>query len=296
MRETLGEEYSNEEVKILKRAEKVSSFGMWNIRQILSRNWTEDSMALWMKLRQTTLAYPTADSEIRESEELIRKLYVTSGQPQNRYFYSQYSDFSDVTIDFGSDAIAFRNSGRAKQKADSGEVLVYDMSEAESGLPVIMQYPGMKEFFIHSGYATEFQKNDFMMSPVVFHNIYKGALGEVAGKYILRRELGIDLSEITDPDKFEFFDYVMAPGVYVDFKNWKFSYLADRDSVKKEILRKLDAIGGKRVYIINIIGDPSGYVPTTPIDARLIEIPCLIDQQGHPVSKCLGMIREEDFR
>jgi hypothetical protein len=134
------------------------------------------------------------------------------------------------------------------------------------------------------------------MSPVLFHNIYKGALGEAAGKFILERERGIKLHAINDPDRFEFFDYEMRPGVYVDFKNWKFSYLADRDTVKKEILRKLDTIGGKRVYIINIIGDPTGYVPTTPIDARIIEIPCLIDQQGHPVSKCLGMIREEDFR
>ncbi len=295
LRENLGTEYSDETIRNQIRAEKVSSFGMWKIRQALSRNWTEDSMVLWMKLRQTALSHPTASTALYDSDELIRKLYITSGQPQNRYLYSQYSDFSDVTIDFGNDAIAFRNSGHAKQKADSGEVLVYEMSESESGLPVIMQYPGMKEFFINSGYATEFQSLNYMMSPVVFHNIYKGALGEVAGKYILKRELGIDLSEITDPEKFEFFDYIIAPGVYVDFKNWKFSYLTDRSTVKKDILRKLDTVSGKRAYIINIIGDPAAYVPTIQNDARIIEIPCLIDQYGHAVSKCLGMIREEDF-
>lgn len=296
LRETLGTEYSNDEARILKRAENISSFGMWNIRQTLSRNWTENSMVLWMNLRMTTLCHPTADVELHDTDELIRKLYVTSGKAQNRYFYSQYSDFSNVTVDFGDDAIAFRNSGRAKQKADSGEVAVYEMSEAESGLPVILQYPGMEEFFTASGYATEFRENDYMMSPVLFHNIYKGALGEVAGKFILKRELGIELTEITEPEKFEFFDYQMAPDVYVDFKNWKFSYLVDRGSVKKDILEKLDAIGGKRAYIINIIGDSDADIAPTPIDARIIEIPCLIDRHGHPLTKCLSMIREEDIR
>lgn len=296
LRETLGTEYSNDEARILKRAENISSFGMWNIRQTLSRNWTEDSMVLWMNLRMTTLCHPTADVELHDTDELIRKLYVTSGKAQNRYFYSQYSDFSNVTVDFGDDAIAFRNSGRAKQKADSGEVAVYEMSEAESGLPIILQYPGMEEFFTASGYATEFRENDYMMSPVLFHNIYKGALGEVAGKFILKRELGIELTEITEPEKFEFFDYQMAPDVYVDFKNWKSSYIVDRSSVKEEILNKLDAIGGKRAYIINIIGDSDANIAPTPIDARIIEIPCLIDRHGHPLTKCLSMIREEDIR
>lgn len=296
LRETLGTEYSNDEARILTRAENISSRGMWTIRQNLSRNWTEDSMALWRNLRMTTLCHPTADAELHDTDELIHKLYITSGKVQNRYFYSQYSDFSSVTVDFGNDAIAFRNSGRAKQKADSGEVAVYEMSEAESGLPVILQYPGMEELFTESGYATEFQKNDYMMSPVLFHNIYKGALGKVAGKFILKQELGVEMTEITEPEKFEFFDYQMARDAYVDFKNWKFSYLVDRDSVKKEILRKLDAIGGKRAYIINIIGDSDANIAPTPIDARIIEIPCLIDRHGRPLTKCLSMIREEDIR
>ena len=45
-----------------------------------------------------------------------------------------------------------------------------------------------------------------MMSPVLFHNIYKGALGEVAGEYILNKERGIKFKPIVEADKFEFFD------------------------------------------------------------------------------------------
>lgn len=226
----------------------------------------------------------------------MRELYITSGEKQNQYFYSQYSDFSDVSIDFGSDPIAFRNSGRAKQKADSSEVVVCEASEAESRLPVLMKYPGMQNYFVDNGYAITFEENDYMMSPVLFHNIYKGVLGEIAGRFILKRELGIDLAEIEDPDRFEFFDYKMADGVYVDFKNWKFNYLKDRDAVKKDILGKLNQIDGKRVYIINIVGDANAYEATAPIDARVIEIPCLIDAQGRPARKCVHMIREEDIK
>lgn len=95
------------------------------------------------------------------------------------------------------------------------------------------------------GYALKFEMNEYLLSPVLFHNIYKGALGEVAGKFILNRELGIELSPITEPEYFEFFDYKLSADVYVDFKNWKFTYVQDREEIRKDILRKLDAIGAK---------------------------------------------------
>lgn len=295
LREQLGTEYSNEEVLCLKKAEKISSFGMWNIRQILSRNWTKDSMVLWEELRRIVLTYPTASSDIWQSEPMIRKLYITSGKLQCKYLYSQYSDFRDVTIDFGMDKVGFRNSKRAKMKVSSGEIMVYEMSEENSGLQIAMKYPGMREFFSENGYASRFEENDYMMSPVLFHNIYKGALGEVAGSFILRRELGIKLSAIHDPNRFEFFDYEMAPDVYIDFKNWKFNYLQDRESVKKDIIRKMDTIGAKRVYIINLIGDGEYYLPSVQIDSRIVEIPGLINKDGAIIVKNLRMMKEEDF-
>ena len=133
-----------------------------------------------------------------------------------------------------------------------------------------------------------------MMSPPLFNNIYKGALGEVAGKFILKSELGIELSEIQDPKKFEFFDYEMSPDVYVDFKNWKFSYRQDREKTKREIRDKLEAIQGKRVYIVNIVGDEE-YEPAEEADAKIVEIPGLIDESGNIIKKCVRMFREDDY-
>ena len=224
----------------------------------------------------------------------LQKLYITSGEKQNQYIYSQYSDFNDVTIDFGNDKVAFRNSKRAKIKGNSDEFAIYEMSEKESGLQAILKYLGMRTYFEEKGYALKFQMNEYLMSPVLFHNIYKGALGEVAGKFILSRELGIELTTITEPEYFEFFDYKLSDDVYVDFKNWKFTYVQDRDEIRKDILKKLDVIGAKRVYVINVVSDKN-YKPSACVDQRLVEIPKLINEDGTVCYDNLHMIHKEDF-
>jgi hypothetical protein len=295
LREKLGAEYTNEEERILKNAEKISSFGMWNIRQLLSHNWTKESMELWEELRRIVLTYPTVDANTRENDSTLKKLYITSGRKQCKYLYSQNSDFRDVIIEFSMDKISFRNSGRAKKMFDSNEIIICEMSEEQSGLSIAMKYPGLAEFFEQNGYSKSFEANDYMMSPVLFHNIYKGAIGEVAGSFILKNELGIHFKTITDSEKFEFFDFEISDGVYVDFKNWKFTYRQDRQTVKKEILRKMEQIGAKRVYVINLVGDESEYRPTQQVDERIIEIPGLIDRNGRIINQNLRMIKEEDF-
>ena len=294
MRESLGKDYLPEENFMLNKAEKISSVGLWTIRRMLAKDWTAESMQLWEQLRMLVLQYPTASTYDWQNNEYLQKLYITSGEKRNQYIYSQYSDFNDVTIDFGNDKVAFRNSKRAKIKGNSDEVVIYEMSEIESGLPAILRYPGMKAHFEEMGYALKFEMNEYLLSPVLFHNIYKGALGEVAGKFILNRELGIELSPITEPEYFEFFDYKLSDDVYVDFKNWKFTYVQDRDEIRKDILRKLDAIGAKRVYIINVVSDKN-YKPSSIVDQRLVEIPMLIREDGTVCYENLHMIRKEDF-
>lgn len=294
MRESIGKGYLPEENFMLNKAEKISSVGLWTIRRMLAKDWTAESMQLWEQLRTLVLQYPTASISDWQNNEYLQKLYITSGEKQNQYIYSQYSDFNDITIDFGNDKVAFRNSKRAKIKGKSDEFAIYEMSEKESGLQAILRYPGMRTHFEEKGYALEFQKNEYLMSPVLFHNIYKGALGEVAGKFILSKELGIELATITEPEYFEFFDYRLSDDVYVDFKNWKFTYVQDRDDIRKDILRKLEAIGAKRVYIINVVSDKN-YKPSAIVDQRLVEIPMLIREDGTVCYENLHMIRKEDF-
>ena len=289
----LAVEETDGERQLLNNAERISSNGMQNILSLLSRSWTEHSMEIWRNLRETVLRFPTASAEIRAGNSVVKELYITGGGKRNCYLYSQYSDYANVTLDFNNDEIGFRNSTRAKRMGDTGEVAVYRMNEQESGLTAALRYPGMREYFQAKGYALNFEEQEYLLSPVLFHNIYKGALGEVCGAFILRQERGFILQPIEDAQRFEFFDFEMGDGVYVDFKNWKLSFQRNRQDQLEKISRKLDAIGGKRVYIINLFG----YKGTTPgenHDRRIVEIPGLIDENGSVIRKNLDWIKEEN--
>lgn len=294
LKSKVGDMEDDTEKHTLNIAEMVSSEGNWLIHRILSRGWDEYSMEKWRLIRNLALKYPTASKDMHESDELIKALYITSGKKICSYLYSQFTDFSDVVIDFAKGREAFLKSGRAKIKGESNDFIVSEVSEQDAKLNSILKYPGMKDFFIEKHFATSFEENDYIMSPVVFHNIYKGALGEVAGRYILECERGIKLNEIEDPSRFEFFDYEMKPDVYVDFKNWKFTYSQDRQKTLEEISRKMDAIGAKRAYIINVVSDQE-YRSTVTVDGRIIEIPGLIDSNGKIIAGALDMIKREDY-
>lgn len=286
-------EISDEQKKYLLEAEKASSEGQWIIKKLLSQNWTESSMQTWASLRELTLKYPTASKNEWETNPYIHRYYITNGDKLDRYLYSQYADFSRVAIDFGYDIDTFKKSGNALRD-DNKDFIIFKVNEDESGLKPILNYLGMTNYFKDMGYKTEFDKNDYIMSPILFHNIYKGALGEAAGSFILEKELGIKLKEIKDPSKFEFFDFILADDVYVDFKNWKYNYIQSKEEVHEKILNKLDAINGKRAYIINIVADES-FTPKSSIDERIIEIPALIDEKGKVNYKNLHMIKQEDI-
>ena len=288
----LSKKYTVSEDRVLNTAERISTYGMRTIRQMLSKNWTQESMELWAAIRETVLRYPTAYKELAVRNEIIRKLYITSGGAINRYIYSQYSDFNNVVIDFTCNIVGFKNSERAKIMGEGKERVTLTMSEEDSGLTSLMKYAPLKKFFIDSGYAVKFEKDLYIMSPVLYHNIYKGALGEAAGKFILKNERGIEISDITDPDKFEFFDYLLAPDIYVDFKNWKYTYVQDKEKTRAEILAKLDAIGGKRVYVINMTGTHNSR-PCISHGGRIVEIPGLIDKNGNVDKRMLDMIKED---
>ena len=68
-------------------------------------------------------------------------------------------------------------------------------------------------------------------SNLAWNNIYKGALGEVVGKYILEKNLGVSVKEIDDPALFELFDYEIEGTSILFFYNcdccefFDFSYI-----------------------------------------------------------------------
>lgn len=46
----------------------------------------------------------------------------------------------------------------------------------------MLRIPGVRSLFEKNGWACSFEVNDYLMTPALWNNIYKGALGEVVGK------------------------------------------------------------------------------------------------------------------
>lgn len=268
---------------IRNEAERKATRGNTYIMRMLSSTWTADSMKLWKALRHTVLCHPRADTELWQLDPVIRTYYIPLAKEKTCYFYAQKGDFSEVTLSLEQDKAVFSAS------LPKG-VFPSEVSEEESRLPLILSYPGMKEHFTSNGWATKFGEGVHILSPVLFQNIYKGALGEVAGSFILQHELGLSLHEIEDPNHFEYFDFVLDSGIYFDFKHWRSKTQMDQTVMRNKTLAKLNAVGGDRAFIVNLISDEISE-PSCTYDERLIEIPGLLLSNGQINQDALNYMR-----
>ena len=154
-------------------------------------------------------------------------------------YYTQENDYRNVNVSFAHD------------KKPAG-FLVED--ESGTRLDRLMQWGALRDYFQAQGYATDFTPNDYIMSPSIWNNIYKGALGEIAGKFWFAQVLGIYLEDISEPEKFELFDFkIPGKAVYVDFKDWNEATKMNRDEMVDKIKIKADKCGCKCAIIANII-------------------------------------------
>ena len=227
----------------------------------LRYNWDEKNINLWKRLREQVLKHPTIDKHEIEKNLNYKSIYLQAPKKISGYSYSQEGDYQkNITVKF---------DGSLPQK----------VSEEEARLQEILEIPGIKAYFEEKGYATEFTPSEYLLTPPMFNNIYKGALGEVAGKFILEKFLGCELQEVSE-DVFEFFDFKIGDDVYVDFKHWKDTMVVDAKKAKEKIIQKLNACNGKRAVIINILYDREMQI-TTSYDERIVEIPCLYRTDLH---------------
>lgn len=239
---------------VLKLENKASQLSSRHVQRInyLMRGWTSEKIEVWKELRELCLKYPTIS---KENYEQYSWLYLQAPKKISGYSYSQEDDYQKNIM------VKFDDSMPQK------------VSEEDARLQEILEIPEIKAYFEEKGYATEFTSSEYLLTPPMFNNIYKGALGEVAGKYILEKFLGCELQEVSE-DVFEFFDFKIGDDVYVDFKHWKDTMIVDAKKAKEKIIQKLNACNGKRAVIINILYDREMQI-TTSYDERIVEIPCL---------------------
>lgn len=250
-----GQANKNLDVAVMENCARILALKAMQIINELKRNWTDDSIDYWKALRELCLMRPTLSRKNVEYNSQYQLVYMCAPGEITSYSYEQEGDYNNnINIKF---------DGSLPQK----------MSEDEVHLKEIMQIPGVKELFEKHGYATSFVPNEFILTPPMFNNIYKGALGEVVGKYILEQYAGVTLQEMS-PEHFELFDYTLGNGVYVDFKLWKETMTVSAEEEKKNIQAKLDKCGGKRAVIINIMLDHNMQI-TSSGNGRIIEIPYL---------------------
>ncbi len=197
-------------------------------------------------MREIVLKYPTISKAkleelvIETGFESLKDFYLFEKEGRTLYQYSYFAGDKDKpkgTIWLG-------------EQTGPGWTLI---NRDNSRLPILLSEYAVREYFKEKGYATNFEKNEGIILPVIYQNIYKGALGEVAGRIILESRR-VKLLEITDPNKFEKFDFCLAnhPDVYIDFKNWSENDYVERQEYFDKCKRKLDLVKGKKVYVINM--------------------------------------------
>ena len=230
-------------------------------------------------MREWVLKYPTLYDEAKLPDNILNEFYFHIPDRKKKYYFKAYNDFQDgVEVSF----------------ADKSNCCGWsEMSEKAAKLPYILKYKGMKEYFKKKGYVTSFKMLPRILNPVMFRNIYKGALGEVAGRFIIENELGIKLVDITEPEKFEKFDFRLNEEVYVDFKNWDESMQVERENELKKIRQKMRMVGAKRVYIINIVVEDGTKYEIKESTDGIIEIPGLITKNGDIITKPIEKLAKE---
>lgn len=227
-----------------------------NIISGLMNDFNDTNIRLWNKLRQQMLIDPTLSDKQIEDIRFGGFCYFNSPEKINEYSYTQKNDYySDITVKFNMN-------------------LSQKVSEKEARLQELLEIPGMRDYFIKNNYAVSFEKNNFILTPPMFNNIYKGALGEETGKFIFENMLNIHLKEIDNPQHFELFDFMINDDIYVDFKYMKDTTYIDAQKEKEKIISKLDQCGGKKALIIAIMADRE-YKVTISNDGRIVEIPYL---------------------
>lgn len=246
------------------------------IMNMLRDGWKEDRMIQWQKLRQLALRFPTMTEQEFSKNFIASNFYVQLPVPNDRLYYQQSEDFNNIKIRFE------QNKG-AK----------HEVSESSAKLQTIMGNSAIKEYFEKNNWATAFEKNYYIMSPTLFNNIYKGALGEVVGKFLLERILGIKVEEIDDPELFELFDFKLKDlPIYVDFKNWHETTIFDNSQMLKKIEEKALKCKCKCVIICNIISESKWDVKSFRHgDLKILQVPSLLNEND-PNSYCESAIKK----
>lgn len=230
-------EYSKPDNFIIK-ADAVSDKASRYIDNMLNNAWSEKIVYFWKTLRDFVLKFPTMSGQEEDSYMIRSNYFVRLSHIDNKLYYLQSNDFHKIDISF---------TPKQNYKV---------LNEEKIRLNLLMKWNPLKEYFTKKGYATVFKPNEYIMSPAVWNNIYKGALGEAVGQFWFLKVLGVNLEKLKKTEIFEFFDFKI-PGkqIFVDFKSWSEKYDVQWKETLEKISAKEEKCNCRLVIIANILTD-----------------------------------------
>ena len=209
----------------------------------------------WQELRDYVLHNPT----VKNVEDKYASLYYDFGIAISGFSYQVGKQFRMIDL-----------------KLNTYEDML-QVSQHDCGLSRILEVYCVRDMFSKNGYAIKWEKGNYIMTPSLYNQIYKGALGEVVGKCILNECLDEDVEEIEDYTLYELFDFKIK-NIYIDFKHWNLFKSKPKEQIDK-IKRKLNRTKGEKAIIINILkrGNHKAFYNA---DGDVLEIPYLINDQN----------------
>lgn len=242
-----------------------------NLLQGIDQRTDKESIASWKQLRQLALANPTSTMPPMNAE------YYVHSPTLGSYSYSR-PEYENQTNNY----LFFDSIGAPENR----------VSERECRLHMLRSNKVVSDHFERKRYPLTWCSDaPYILTPPMFTNIYKGALGEEAGEAILNH-YGFVLTELP-MEHFERFDGLIelhGEKALIDFKHWDLGrWRSKPDELKKEVMTKLTvkarAIGLSRLVVCNLLGeldDPIFYfdenfkVCIHPSQASIIALPSLL--------------------
>lgn len=237
-----------DENRFINNAIRTSFISNKRILQFLNRSfdnsWNDEEIRLWSDMREYVLQHPTLTAE-EYKKSPFKQHYITLGKPINKYYYQQSGDFDTIT--------------KISETNFDGASCV---SKEDVNLDGIFNtWSKIKKMFVEKGYATEFKEGDYIMSPPLYHNIYKGALGEKVGHEIFKH-FNLQLDELNS-EEHEMFDYkVTGKPIYVDFKYWKETTLFVAETYHNKVIEKAHNCQDVKTVVIANVRDTGHEEPS----------------------------------
>ncbi|MEH2115529.1 hypothetical protein [Nostoc sp.] len=248
---------SEDLIEAQNRASNKSNQSSAYIRRQLNTPWTPKTIKEWQNLREQVLRQPAIAKESECNPNWNSIIYLKFPKAASSYSYLEEYDYSEIEVFFSE---------------EYGKKEVKEVSERTARLSDLMRIDILHKLFIDSGWTTAFPESELMLTPPMFNNIYKGALGEVCGKHIFQSLLNIDLLEL-DVDEFERFDFKTEQNIYIDFKLWNDRVAVPADDLIDKIREKMTIVKAERVFVINILGTSNTpFRPISSFGGKIIEV------------------------